>query len=391
MKKKVSPVNIFIIISLISVIVSFFTFVFGNDTFSAVNATGGFHKLFNDFIYHLYYSKDLSTVYTKSIHMCFPPLIYLFYHALNLMMPPQTGNEINYNAMYNLCVIYLIIEFLLFAFAVKRFLKKQSDKKVLLAVILFTLSSCFAFGVIQCANIAFLVVILLLLAVDLRESNSKFKQELAMIFIAIAAAIKIYPAVFGLLYLAERKYKEAGRLIIYGILFFAVPFVFTGGVDGFNLFLNNQIKVQMFWGDASPNGIYTNFLALGLGENISKNMIYVFGAISFIFFFICKDSHKRLFMLNFIMVMCPMWSGAYTPAFFVIPFLYLMSKTDYIKNKVDFLYILLYSVLFTSSCFTFKFSSEKIFITAMILFAVIIIDEFAKLKRSKAKKVIDIQ
>ena len=202
MKKKVSPVNIFIIISLISVIVSFFTFVFGNDTFSAVNATGGFHKLFNDFIYHLYYSKDLSTVYTKSIHMCFPPLIYLFYHALNLMMPPQTGNEINYNAMYNLCVIYLIIEFLLFAFAVKRFLKKQSDKKVLLAVILFTLSSCFAFGVIQCANIAFLVVILLLLAVDLRESNSKFKQELAMIFIAIAAAIKIYPAVFGLLYLA---------------------------------------------------------------------------------------------------------------------------------------------------------------------------------------------
>ena len=391
MKKKVSPVNIFIIISLISVIVSFFTFVFGNDTFSAVNATGGFHKLFNDFIYHLYYSKDLSTVYTKSIHMCFPPLIYLFYHALNLMMPPQTGNEINYNAMYNLCVIYLIIEFLLFAFAVKRFLKKQSDKKVLLAVILFALSSCFAFGVIQCANIAFLVVILLLLAVDLKESDSKFKQELAMIFIAIAAAIKIYPAVFGLLYLAERKYKEAVRLIIYGILFFAVPFVFTGGVDGFNLFLNNQIKVQMFWGDASPNGIYTNFLALGLGEDVSKIMIYVFGAISFIFFFICNDSHKRLFMLNFIMVMCPMWSGAYTPAFFVIPFLYLMSKTEYIKSKVDFLYMLLYSVLFTSSCFTFKFSSEKIFIITMILFAVIIVDEFAKLKRSKAKKVIDIQ
>ncbi len=147
----------------------------------------------------------------------------------------------------------------------------------------------------------------------------------------------------------------------------------------------------MFWGDASPNGIYSNFLALGLGENISKIMIYVFGAISFIFFFICKDGHKRLFILNFIMVMCPMWSGAYTPAFFVIPFLYLMSKTEYIKNKVDFIYILLYSVLYTSSCFTFKFSSEKIFIAAMILFAVIIIDEFANLKRSKAKKVIDIQ
>lgn len=38
MKKKINPINIFIIISAISVIISFFTFVFGNDTFSAVNA-----------------------------------------------------------------------------------------------------------------------------------------------------------------------------------------------------------------------------------------------------------------------------------------------------------------------------------------------------------------
>lgn len=391
MKKKISPINVFIIISSVSVIVSFFTFIFGNDTFSAVNATGGFHKLFNDFIFHLYYSNDLSTVYTKSMHLCFPPLIYLFYHTLNLMLPPQTGNDINYNAMYNICVIYLIIGFLLFAFIVRRFLKKQDDRKILLTIILLTLSSCFAFGVIQCANIAFFVVILLLFAVDFRESDSKVKQELAMIFIAIAAAVKIYPAVFGLLYLSERKYKEAVRLIIYGILFFAVPFAFTGGIDGFNLFLDNQIKVQMFWGNASPNGIYTNFLALGFSKSISKIMIYVFGAISFIFFFTCKDQHKKLFILSFIIVMCPMWSGAYTPAFFVIPFLYLLSQKDNFNNKIDIAYTVLYSLLFTSSCFTFKISSLKVFITMMILFILIIVDEFAILKASKTKKVIDNQ
>lgn len=391
MKKKINPINIFIIISAISVIISFFTFIFGKDTFTAVSATDGFEKLFNDFVFHLYYSKDLSTVYTKSIHVCFPPLIYLFYHALNLMMPPQVGKDINFNAMYDLCAIYLIVEFLIFAFVVKRFLKKQSDKKFLLAVIFLTLSSCFAFGVIQCANIAFFVVILLLLAIDFKESNSKIKQELAMILIAIAAAIKIYPAVFGLLYIAEKKYKEALRLIIYGILFFAVPFAFTGGIDGFNEFLNNQIRVQEVWGELSPNGIYTNFLTLGCGENLSKAMIYIFGAISFILFFVFRDNHKRLFMLSFIMVMCPMWSGAYTPAFFVIPFLYLISKTEYIKNKFDLFYILLYSFLFTSSCFTFKFSSQKVFVIAMLLLFTVIIDEIIFLKKSKAKKAIDNQ
>ena len=386
MKKKINPINIFIIISAISVIISFFTFVFGNDTFSAVNATGGFHKLFNDFIFHLYLSDDLNTVYTKSIHICFPPLIYLFYHALNLMMPPHAKTDINYNAMYNLCVIYLIIGFLIFAFIIKRFLKKQNDKKVLLTVILLTLSSCFTFGIIQCANIAFLVVMLLLLAVDLRESDSKFKQELAMILIAIAAAIKIYPAVFGILYLAERRYKESFRLIIYGILFFFVPFIFIGGIDGFNTFLENQILVQKTWGELSPNGIYSNLIILGLSEKISEIMIYILGGLSLIMAYVCNDNWKKLFMLSFIMVMCPMWSGAYTPALFTIPFLYLLSKKDYIENKLDFIYTALFSLMFTSSCFTFEISSKKIFITAMLLFILIAIDEISKLKKSKQTK-----
>lgn len=120
-------------------------------------------------------------------------------------------------------------------------------------------------------------------------------------------------------------------------------------------------------------------------------MIYVFGAISFIFFFTCKDQHKKLFILSFIIVMCPMWSGAYTPAFFVIPFLYLLSQKDNFNNKIDIAYTVLYSLLFTSSCFTFKISSLKVFITMMILFILIIVDEFAILKASKTKKVIDNQ
>lgn len=388
MKRKINPINIFIFISAVSVIISFFSFEFGNGTFTAVTAVGNFKKLFNDFVFHLYYSSDLETLYTKSIHVCFPPLIYLFYHALNLMLPTNTGNNIDFNPMFNLCAIYLIVEFLLFVFAVKRYLKKSNDTKLLIVIILFTLSSCFAFGVIQCANIAFLVVILLLFAIDFKESNSKVKRELAMILIAISAAIKIYPAVFGILYLAERRYKEAGRLILYGILFFFVPFIFTGGIEGFNTFLENQIEVQKVWGELSPNGIYNNLIIFGLNEKISEIMIYILGGLSFIMVFVCKDNWKKLFMLCFIMVMCPMWSGAYTPAFFTIPFLYLLSQAEYIENKFDFFYIALFSLLFTSSCFTFSISSRKIFIIAMILFILIIINEITNCNNcKKAEKI----
>lgn len=379
MKKKADLLNLFITISLLSVILSFFTFVLGDNTFSDVTAVGNFNKLFNDFVFHLYYAKDLSTIYTKSIHVCFPPLIYIFYHFLNLMLP----KEIDYNPMFNLCAIYLVVGFLIFAYAVKTFLKSTNDKKAFLTIILISLSSCFTFGIIQCANIAFLVLILLLFALRFKESDSKFKQELAMIFIAVAAAIKIYPAVFGLLYIAERKYKQAARLVVYGILFFFVPFVFTGGVDGFSTFLDNQIQVQKTWGELSPNGIYTNLVEWGFGDRISKAAVYACGALAFVLFFAIKDNWKKMFLLSFIIVMCPLWSGAYTPAFFVIPLLCLINEAKCTKSKFNLAYVALFSVMFTSSCFTFRFSSLKIFVTAFAILLMILIEEAAKLKKRK--------
>ena len=287
--------------------------------------------------------------------------------------------------MYFLCAIYLIIGFLAFAFTVKRFFKTTNDNKIFLVIVMITLSSSFVFGIIECANIAFLVLILLLLAIDFRESESKIKQELAMIFIAIAAAIKVYPAIFGLLYIAEREYKKAIRLVIYGLLFFFVPFAFTGGIEGFNLFIDNQIRVQSVWGTLSPNGIFSNLVSLGITQDLAKAMIYVFGGLSFVLFFVYKDSWKRIFLLCFVMVMCPLWSGAYTASFFITAFLTLISKMKNITKVTDFIYIIAFSAMFTSSCYSFDFSSRKIFFASIIIFFVLIADEiYIRLSNKKA-------
>lgn len=384
MKKRIKTLDLFIIISAASVIVSLFVFMLVPDMISSVSALN-IKNIFNDFVFHLYYSNDLSTIYTKSIHVCFPPLIYLFYHILNLFLPPQTDENIQFEPMYFLCAIYLIIGFLAFAFTVKRFFKTTNDNKIFLVIVMITLSSSFVFGIIECANIVFLVLILLLLAIDFRESESKIKQELAMIFIAIAAAIKVYPAIFGLLYIAERKYKKAIRLVIYGLLFFFVPFAFTGGIESFNLFIDNQIRVQSTWGTLSPNGIFSNLVSLGITQDLAKAMIYVFGGLSFVLFFVYKDSWKRIFLLCFVMVMCPLWSGAYTASFFITAFLTLISKMKNTTRVMDFIYIIAFSAMFTSSCYSFDFSSRKIFFASIIIFFVLIADEiYIRLSNRKA-------
>lgn len=108
------------------------------------------------------------------------------------------------------------------------------------------ISEAFIFGVTERGNSVMIVCILLMLALDLRKSRIAWHRELALVMIAIAAGVKIYPAVFGCLYLFEKQWKQAGRLLCYGILCFFMPFLFFGGTDGMVQFFRycSQVGLQ---------------------------------------------------------------------------------------------------------------------------------------------------
>jgi hypothetical protein len=96
-------------------------------------------------------------------------------------------------------------------------------------------------------------------------------RETALFLFAIAAALKLYPAVFGILYLVKKRYKEAGRLIIYGFLFFFVPFVFFQGGNGFRIFLYNITAVGSGTTGVTIVGICGR-IAGALGMSLKKVM-----------------------------------------------------------------------------------------------------------------------
>ena len=58
--------------------------------------------------------------------------------------------------------------------------------------------------------------------------RGKAEKEAALLFIAFADGLKLYPAILGVLYLAEKRYREAGRLVVYGVVLFFLPFGFLG-------------------------------------------------------------------------------------------------------------------------------------------------------------------
>lgn len=55
---------------------------------------------FMDFFNHIVYARDLYSTYSTTFHACFPPLAYLFYHLLSLLLPEDTYVVSHATTMY---------------------------------------------------------------------------------------------------------------------------------------------------------------------------------------------------------------------------------------------------------------------------------------------------
>lgn len=347
MKSKTNLLKIFNIFTLGILTISAI-YIITNPNSLSLLTDSKWDTLFSDFEIHIDFSKNLSQTYYTSMHACFPPFIYLFYHLMGVLIP-QTDSEY---AILLLYVVTTAVLYAIFGFVFSKALRKNDDVSVFVTLILLCLSTTSVFGIIERANIVFLVSILLIVSCMWRNSKSKVKREAALLCIAAAAAIKIYPAVFGLIYICEKRYKEAVRLIIYGILFFFVPFAFTGGINGFLQFLSNQKNVHETWGRLSKISIYSLSKLFGVPNNAALIISAVFALVAIIMFFLAKKNWQKYFALIFIMVMCPMWSGQYTICLFFLPFIeFIREENNNNINILNILYAVMFSLFLSSSIF----------------------------------------
>lgn len=119
-------------------------------------------------------------------------------------------------------------------------------KNIMIGVLLF--SYPFFLYAFERGNPVMYTMFFLWGGIVLKDSNSKFLRELGLIFVAISAGFKLYPALFGFIWLAEKRYKEAVRLVIYGLMAFFIPFLFVGNftsyLSTFVLYLDKKVYSQ---------------------------------------------------------------------------------------------------------------------------------------------------
>ncbi len=320
-----------------------------------------------DFYNQILYVQDPQHVYQSSPFAAFPPFAFILYYILGKFIAPSVvtgegGHGLRDNLLgMNLYVIYTLVLTVLFIFMVQRFTECMKKGEQLGLLLLILLSAPFV-GMFERGNSVYMVLILLFLFLYWKDSKVFWKREMALLILAAAAAMKLYPAVFGLLYLREKRFKEAVRLTLYGILLVFAPFPFFGGIEGIKTLLYNFRYITagaMLGGDLRSVAYLTALVGdyFGLPEAVTfaygEKIAWIFFAVSVFCAVLQKEIWKQLILLAGIMIFFPSWSGSYTLIYLALPLVIFladkkMKKTQELKVlPTDWSYEILFACVFT--------------------------------------------
>lgn len=240
--------------------------------------------------------------------------------------------------------------------------KRQSDK------ILMSLGIICSYGVLYAYERGNIIVIALacsLFFVAYYNSTNKIVRELALIALAIAAGLKLYPAFLGILLLRNKEYREAIRCIIYGIVSIVFPmFIFKEGINGFAIWIKTvfdfgnsnmvlSIGNSLFNIEYHSMEIINRIIPVPISESILRMSAYAVVIIILICAMVQKEEWKAILLAILAMVLFQN-QGDYILCMFLIPLLAFCRDKEYVEKENWVPYIALLVLTWCIPVFTYK-------------------------------------
>ncbi len=205
---------------------------------------------------------------------------------------------------------------------------------------------------VERGNVLLFCILLCFVFLLYYDSPSRVAREVALLALALAAAIKLSPAVFGLLLLKTRRWQETARCVGYGLALFFVPFFFFGGAAGFTDFIRAVTGFAPGNTAARDNMIHfgnqcSNLLAyFGFPPYIgAKNvrMLQIPGILFLCgFALLTKERRKAVLACAMLMALTPDAGGYYLLSVYLAPLYFFLSEKE--QSAWDVLYLIFLSV-----------------------------------------------
>lgn len=294
-----------------------------------------------------------SAVYTER-GVIYPPMANLIFLILS-RFTPNVYNDSSFADRFEwsryfpammLVVMFCVAFALVYFFIIYTKLESRS-KYTRFAFAFLAFFSVPTLYMIERGNMILFCMLALMVYGFTYNSESRLHRELGLICLAFAFSIKLYPVVFGWLLISDRRFKDAARCALYGVLMLLIPSFFFGGPSCFVWLFNNIFSFSA----GSESALTSIFRFIGLSapaQSILTALIYVWVLICGISFavssFIRKQQWKT-WVLGFVTILCvPSLTSVYGWAFFMIPMVMLCNKKD--RCASDIVYMILMTIPF---------------------------------------------
>lgn len=314
--------------------------------------------LFMDFFNSVRDASQGERVYTVR-HVIYPPMANLLYLVFSRFLP-SSYNDTGWSkrttwadhteAILFITLLTVVCALLLF-FLVYEKLNATKGVKFLFA--LFAVINIPLLYMMERGNIIFFCLISLMVYAFTYSSESKLFREIGLIALAFAFSLKLYPVVFGYFLLIDKRYKDAIRCTVYGILMLIIPSFFFGGPACFIQIAENIFSFSSGTG-ASSVSVISGYSGIPMG---------VISALAYLWCFVCAlcfavgpfvhSERWKVWMMGLITFMCvPSLTSLYLWAFFLIPVIFFINSGK-ASGKNIFFFVMMMS-LFAFTVFRFN-------------------------------------
>lgn len=307
-----------------------------------------------------------SNLYTDAV-VIYPPLSMLVFYGLYAILPrevvlPCAPREARMEqGVFFVALMLLVLLTILIVFVLMDLRRGSSTQKKLCALCaMFSYPMLFQ---IERGNILLLSFFLTLLFAHWMDSEHRVKRELALIALALAFGLKGYPALFGVVLLSQKRWKESIRCAIYGIAAFILPALCFRGVNLFELLraiggVSDTATVEGFGYKVNFSNTIrcvTSWTESGTVEtSILNGACLVLGVLCLVAVLIPGEMWKKMCLVSVVVAGVPGVSYVYVMIFFLIPAFFFLNENDGTKKQSWLSYV--YAVLLAACLVPLPFS-----------------------------------
>lgn len=284
----------------------------------------------------------------------YPPLsyflLYFFSRIINCDIYYTEGSFINMYKEPTLLIILIICTMIvmIFLYELIRTLIKGNNMTKRLIALSCLISSPMLFT-LERGNTILIVLLFFMFYLFFYNSENKFLKEISLISLAIVGALKITPAVIGILLIYNKQWKEVFRTLVYGIVFGILPFFFfKGGLSNIFLFVDNLKQNLTVYNSNEGCTLLAGLLSYGVEGNnqlvtIMKIITYIICFSLMIIIPLYKKNWEKVLAVSIVLVILPSHSGYYC-ILYLFPAL-IMFLNDKNHSKCDLIVLLAFVIM----------------------------------------------